>query len=185
MFSRFRPWTGRPRDDETFPDEHSFDSSLDPLGARGPASPQSSGQWTWLGALLRPLLNPEEARDVLRRTNLRGGDGESRARASLSGAKPDFQLGRSGQPDVEHSHDLEAKLQSLDGTQVAAAGDLRCQGMRGGGGCSRGGSYGTTATHDIERRLLCHNCAYKTIGGPMMSPRQAIETLVPYELKAK
>jgi RHS repeat-associated protein len=46
--------------------------------------------------------------------------------------------------------------------QLAAAGDLRCQGFSGG--CQSGGSFGTTAMYGVSGRNLCAACAVKILG---------------------
>jgi RHS repeat-associated protein len=46
--------------------------------------------------------------------------------------------------------------------QLAAAGDLQCQGFSSG--CQNGGSSGTTAMYGISGRNLCPDCAVKMLG---------------------
>jgi hypothetical protein len=41
---------------------------------------------------------------------------------------------------------------------VAAAGDLRCEGI-----CRQGGSWRTTGAYDVDGAILCRNCALKTL----------------------
>jgi hypothetical protein len=43
-----------------------------------------------------------------------------------------------------------------------AAGDLACEGMRGG--CESGGDWGSTAAYRVEGRNLCVKCAVKRLG---------------------
>ena len=43
-----------------------------------------------------------------------------------------------------------------------AAGDLACEGMRGG--CESGGDRGTTAAYRVEGRNLCVKCAVRRLG---------------------
>src|SRR5262245_34876765 len=43
-----------------------------------------------------------------------------------------------------------------------AAGDLACEGFRGG--CESGGDYGTTAAYRAEGRRLCMKCALRKLG---------------------
>ena len=77
---------------------------------------------------------------------------------------------------------------STDGAKGKAnqAGDtidvaqLRCEGMRGGGGCSNRGSYGTTATHQVEGQKLCVSCAVKAIGAENLPSTEQPEMLAPY-----
>jgi hypothetical protein len=46
--------------------------------------------------------------------------------------------------------------------QIAAVGDLPCQGFAGG--CQSGGTYGTTAMYRIFGRNVCRDCAVKMMG---------------------
>ena len=48
------------------------------------------------------------------------------------------------------------------GVQIAAVGDLPCQGFAGG--CQSGGTYGTGATYRIFGRNVCRDCAVKMMG---------------------
>ncbi|HEX5327004.1 MAG TPA: hypothetical protein VFW75_10090 [Acetobacteraceae bacterium] len=50
----------------------------------------------------------------------------------------------------------------LPDVQLAAAGDLTCEGVPGG--CQSGGSWGTTAMYGISGRKLCSDCASKLLG---------------------
>jgi len=66
------------------------------------------------------------------------------------------------------------------GDRLAAAGDLKCDGFSAG--CQSGGSYGTTATHNIEGRNVCTSCAVKMMGvGGLPGGRQLL-ILKPFEL---
>lgn len=49
-----------------------------------------------------------------------------------------------------------------EGVVPVAAGDLRCEGMRGG--CEGGGDYGGTAAYRVEGRNLCYKCAVRRLG---------------------
>ena len=54
----------------------------------------------------------------------------------------------------------------IEGIQIAAAGDLKCQGFSGG--CQSGGSYGATAMYGVSGRVLCTDCTVKILGsGPI------------------
>lgn len=69
------------------------------------------------------------------------------------------------------------------GNQLAAAGDLKCDGFSAG--CQSGGSYGTSAMYNIGGRNLCMSCAVKIKGlGGLPGVRQ-IMILRPYELEAE
>jgi hypothetical protein len=70
-------------------------------------------------------------------------------------------------------------------TQIAAAGDLRCEGMRGGGGCSRGGSYGSTAMYEVEGRKICGPCAVRAIGATTLPHSEQMEMLRPFLLQGR
>lgn len=59
--------------------------------------------------------------------------------------------------------------------QLAAAGDLRCDGF--GGGCQLGGNYGATATHSVSNRNLCRECASRFMGLGSMAPAERLLTL--------
>ena len=55
--------------------------------------------------------------------------------------------------------DWKPKPTMLSGsTELAAAGDLKCQGV-----CSGGGTYGTTGAYDIGGKPMCRNCAVKIL----------------------
>jgi len=68
------------------------------------------------------------------------------------------------------------------GDQLAAVGDLRCQGIRGGGGCESGRSYGTTGMYRLEGRALCQNCAVKALGIQVLSPAEKLRTMMRFLL---
>lgn len=70
-------------------------------------------------------------------------------------------------------------------TQIAAAGDLRCEGIRGGGGCSRGGGYGSTAMYGVEGQKLCAQCAVRAIGAAGLSHGEQMEMLRSFLLPGK
>jgi hypothetical protein len=61
---------------------------------------------------------------------------------------------------------------------VAAVGDLKCQ----GGYCSQGGSYGTTATHQINGNNLCRSCAVKWYGLEGLSGSEQDRFLKKFEI---
>lgn len=63
--------------------------------------------------------------------------------------------------------------------EIAARGDLPCQ------GCSSGGSYGTTGMFSIEGKILCHECAVKAAGVESEPASVKAETLRPYILGPK
>jgi hypothetical protein len=67
-----------------------------------------------------------------------------------------------------------------DDIKVAAAGDLKCEGV-----CSQGGSWGTTAMYEIGRRYLCRNCGVKEIGVENLSGAEQDEHLAPFEIKER
>jgi len=46
--------------------------------------------------------------------------------------------------------------------QLAAAGDLQCQGFSAG--CQSGGSWGPTAAYGMSGRSLCTDCVVKMLG---------------------
>jgi hypothetical protein len=65
------------------------------------------------------------------------------------------------------------------GIEIAARGDLPCQ------GCPSGGSYGTTGMYTIEGKILCFDCAVKATGTEGRPGAEKIETLKPYLLPGK
>ena len=75
--------------------------------------------------------------------------------------------------------DLGVARNDLTGDTVNVA-QLRCKGMRGGGGCSAGGNYGATATHIVEERNLCVSCAVKAIGAEGLPSTEQTEMLKPF-----
>jgi hypothetical protein len=78
--------------------------------------------------------------------------------------------------------DLGAKADPSQNDDKIEVAQLRCQGMRGGGGCSSGGNYGTTATHGVEGRKLCVSCAVKAIGAENLPSTEQTEMLRPFLL---
>ena len=67
--------------------------------------------------------------------------------------------------------------------QVAAAGDLKCQGYSAG--CQNGGSYGSTAGFNIEGRNVCPSCAVKMLGVENEPAAVKAITLQPFEIRGK
>jgi hypothetical protein len=63
---------------------------------------------------------------------------------------------------------------------VAAAGDLWCQGI-----CGQGGSRGTTGAYDVDETIMCRNCAVKTLKIENLPGGQQNLILRRYELQAK
>jgi len=68
-----------------------------------------------------------------------------------------------------------------DDVEVAAAGDLPCDGFYGG--CQSGGSYGSTAMFGIENKNLCYDCAVKMTGTQNQPASERMKTLKFYLLK--
>jgi hypothetical protein len=64
------------------------------------------------------------------------------------------------------------------GVQVAAVGDLKCQGFSGG--CQSGGTYGTGAMYRIFGRNVCRDCAVKMMGLENESGAAQTKALAPY-----
>jgi hypothetical protein len=64
--------------------------------------------------------------------------------------------------------------------QVAAAGDLPCE-----GDCQSGGSYGTTGMFRMEGKILCRDCAVKRAGVQNEPASIQNETLQYYILDRK
>lgn len=60
------------------------------------------------------------------------------------------------------------------GIDIAARGDLPCQ------GCPSGGSYGTTGMYRVEGKILCHDCAVKAIGAENESAAEKTRALKPF-----
>ena len=71
-------------------------------------------------------------------------------------------------------------LRHDEGPDLAAAGDLPCEGV-----CSEGGSYGTTAMYGVENRNLCRNCAVKRLGIEDEPEREKIRVLRPFLLPGR
>ena len=65
--------------------------------------------------------------------------------------------------------------------QTAAAGDLRCEGIRGG--CSNGGSRESTAAYSITGRKLCAECGIKAIGVSGLPHSEQMDMLIPFLLR--
>jgi hypothetical protein len=75
---------------------------------------------------------------------------------------------------------VEGGSAGADVIQVAAAGDLPCQGFAGG--CQSGGTYGTTAAYRISNQNLCRDCAVKKTGSQDVSGAEQNEILQPFEI---
>lgn len=91
------------------------------------------------------------------------------------------------QPDTSKSStasDWKPKATLLGGhdsnIEVAAAGDLKCEGV-----CREGGSWGTTAAYGIGNKKLCRNCAVKQIGVENLPGAEQNEILRPFELPGR
>ncbi|HUA52206.1 MAG TPA: hypothetical protein VMB81_08575 [Candidatus Sulfotelmatobacter sp.] len=67
-----------------------------------------------------------------------------------------------------------------DETQVAAGGDLMCQGV-----CSMGGTYGTTGMYTIGGRVLCPDCAAKAAGVADEPAAEKVRVLTPFLLQRR
>ena len=78
----------------------------------------------------------------------------------LPSAKYDFPSRRPGNNAINGS--IRSLSVATQGTELAAAGDLPCQGFSGG--CQSGGDWGTTAVYSVSGRGLCANCAVKSLG---------------------
>ena len=63
---------------------------------------------------------------------------------------------------------------------IAAAGDLRCEGI-----CGQGGSRGTTGAYNVDDTILCRNCAVKILKIENVPGGQQNLILRRYELQAK
>lgn len=61
--------------------------------------------------------------------------------------------------------------------ELAAAGDLRCQGV-----CNQGGSWGKTGMYSIRGRNLCSECAVKEIGAENLPADEQVRILRPFIL---
>jgi hypothetical protein len=61
---------------------------------------------------------------------------------------------------------------------IAAAGDLKCQGV-----CRSGGNYGTTGMFSVGGKTLCEACAVKKLGIENESPEERLYILMRYLLR--
>ena len=79
----------------------------------------------------------------------------------------------------------DAKLQSgvADPVRIAATGDLKCDGFSGG--CSSGGSRGTTGMYNVTGQVLCVSCAIKMIGVANEKAAEQIRALQPFTLPGR
>jgi hypothetical protein len=96
------------------------------------------------------------------------------------------------QPDnskASSSSDGKPKPTLLGGhdgdVNVAAAGDLRCEGIRGGSGCSSGGTHGSSAPYSVEGRNLCETCAIRAIGAGGLPGGEKSEMLQPFLIRGR
>ncbi len=67
--------------------------------------------------------------------------------------------------------------------QIAAVGDLKCDGFFGG--CGSGGSAGTTGMFLLSGRILCWNCAVKMAGASNETAAEKTRLLQPFVLKPR
>ena len=86
-------------------------------------------------------------------------------------------------PIGDGSPPAPAPLQAPPALQPAAAGDLRCEGMRGG--CENGGDWGTTAAYRVEGRNLCVKCAVRQLGYQNETSSTLLGLLEPWSLWRK
>ena len=84
-----------------------------------------------------------------------------------------------GMDDASVGPDSAGESNAFD-IQLAAAGDLRCEGFAGG--CQSGGSYGTTAMFSIYGRNLCMDCAVKILSIQNEPAKEKMRILSPYYL---
>lgn len=79
----------------------------------------------------------------------------------------------------------EAKSPSIDPdpVRIAAIGDLKCEGFPGG--CTTGGSRGTTGMYGVNQRTLCTSCAIKILGIGNQTGREQADTLMRYILPGR
>jgi len=61
-----------------------------------------------------------------------------------------------------NSFDRERLTHGPDDIQLAAGGDLKCQGFSAG--CPNGGSRGTTGWFSVDGRRVCESCAVRMLG---------------------
>lgn len=64
--------------------------------------------------------------------------------------------------------------------ELAAAGDLKCQGV-----CGQGGSYGTTAAYNVENKSVCRSCAVKRLGIEGLPGNEQDRILKNFELRGQ
>jgi hypothetical protein len=74
-----------------------------------------------------------------------------------------------------------ASQSNIPNVQLAAGGDLRCEGFAGG--CQSGGSYGATAMYSVSGHALCMDCAVKVLGIQNEPSKEKVLTLSPYLLR--
>jgi hypothetical protein len=74
-----------------------------------------------------------------------------------------------------------ADQSNVPNVQLAAGGDLRCEGFAGG--CQSGGSYGATAMYSVSGHALCMDCAVKVLGIQNEPSKEKVLTLSPYLLR--
>jgi hypothetical protein len=65
-----------------------------------------------------------------------------------------------------------------DDIDVAAAGDLKCE----GGDCGQGGSWGTTGMYEVAGKILCENCAAKAKRAEDLPSDERVRILRPHLL---
>jgi hypothetical protein len=63
-------------------------------------------------------------------------------------------------------------------TNLAAAGDIPCEGFYGSG-CSSGGDSGTTAMYGVFGRKVCRKCAVKMLGISDDTSKEQLKVLTP------
>jgi hypothetical protein len=77
-------------------------------------------------------------------------------------------------------------LGSHDGdVDIAAVGDLRCDGIPGGGGCANKGDRGSTAMYGFDAGKMCAKCAVRYIGAEDLPSSEQTEMLRPFLLPGR
>jgi hypothetical protein len=106
-------------------------------------------------------------------------------RTSTTAARTSPSAGQSRTAGLQTAGDNSRDDQSVSGgnIELAAAGDLKCQGHAGG--CQTGGSWGTTGMYSIGGRTLCPNCAIRMLGGENETADEKLKMLSPFTIEGQ
>lgn len=150
----------------------------------GHNSSDGSQRDPWTGIRIAELLGPGMAQwEKIIANSLITTPIESQDRLDIGVDRSDFSLGSKLASRSDKLGTAGKVPPQPDSVELAAAGDLKCQGFAGG--CANGGSSGSTGMFMITGRILCWSCATKMLGLGNLKAGERLEILQPFALRAK